>query len=1050
MRFSAQDIANIVKSGTPTAQQQAIIEADPGGTLRVVAGAGSGKTETMAQRVLWLIANSHVAPSEVLGLTFTKKAARELSSRIRGHLLTLVDSGVGVEVDEFEGPTVSTYNAFAAGLYRENAILLGRDPDASVLSEASAWALTRRVVTASLHPGLETCGLDPASVTNRVRNLSQRLAENPVTIGDLHGFVAKLETVRDLPAGGRGSYPEVGRALDKVALLPMLAELVAEVSEAKRLRGVLEFSDQISFGLDIVHRFPAVSEDLRKRFGVVLLDEYQDTSVAQTTLLSEIFGTHPVMAVGDPHQAIYAWRGASSANLVDFDRAFGPDVISATLSTSWRNGTVVLDAANRVAEPLRRLPGPTAEILTPREGAETVAPDVLFPSTAEEEASQVAQWFAHKLRRTGRTRAPSAALILRARAHQKRFVEALVEAGVPVHVLGIGGLVEDPAIADVVCALRILAHPHAETELVRLLTGARWRLGVSDVHALAQTARWLVTRDEQGLEHEEAVADRLKASLASRDHAGLLDALFFIAKAPRGHHQRENYSPLGLERIKDAHRVLSSLQAQRFGDVAELVVAIEQELGLDIELLAHPQRHHSRAARDAFMEALSGYLAFADDAGVAGFVQWLEEAERKDNLSPRAEEPEAGCVQILTIHGAKGLEWDLVAIPRLVEGELPGTPKGTSGWLREGELPYEFRGDKASLPVFNWWGAETLKEVETARGQFVEEMATHQIAEERRLMYVAITRAKKHLLLSGSYWAHQVAARKPSRFLSELIEAGVVGNIPDNPSPDASPPTRALELPPWPRDPLGARRTLLEAAATLVAAAQSEVGAHEEPTRADLGRIRREMILGQISPVRVPIPVRIPASSLEQLVQDPEAFRRALARPLPRQPHVAALRGTLFHQFVEDQFDVSLPGPVLAPGEREDTPSDALAMEDWKEAFLRSEFAATLPLAIEAELHYPVGAHLIICKIDAVFATATGVHIVDWKTGKAPRDEKELAAKSLQLAAYRLAWSQWSGTPLADIAASFWFAEGSKLVTPEHLPNPEDFEELLSRSLNQG
>jgi len=94
----------------------------------------------------------------------------------------------------------------------------------------------------------------------------------------------------------------------------------------------------------------------------------------------------------------------------------------------------------------------------------------------------------------------------------------------------------------------------------------------------------------------------------------------------------------------------------------------------------------------------------------------------------------------------------------------PGTPKGTSGWLREGELPYEFRGDKASLPVFNWWGAETLKEVETARGQFVEEMATHQIAEERRLMYVAITRAKKHLLLSGSYWAHQVAARKPSRF----------------------------------------------------------------------------------------------------------------------------------------------------------------------------------------------------------------------------------------------------------------------------------------------
>ena len=241
MRFSASDLARIVGSGTPTAQQQGIIEGDPRGTFRIVAGAGSGKTETMAQRVLWLIANSHVAPSEVLGLTFTKKAARELSSRIRSHLSTLVESGVGVELDEFEGPTVSTYNAFAAGLYRDNAILLGRDPDASVLSEASAWALTRRVVASSLHPGLETCGLDPAAVTNRVRNLSQRLAENPVTSNDLEEFVAQLEKLRDLPPGGRGTYPEVGRALDKVALLPLLADLVAEVSEAKRLRGCWNF-----------------------------------------------------------------------------------------------------------------------------------------------------------------------------------------------------------------------------------------------------------------------------------------------------------------------------------------------------------------------------------------------------------------------------------------------------------------------------------------------------------------------------------------------------------------------------------------------------------------------------------------------------------------------------------------------------------------------------------------------------------------------------------------------------------------------------------------
>ena len=225
-----------------------------------------------------------------------------------------------------------------------------------------------------------------------------------------------------------------------------------------------------------------------------------------------------------------------------------------------------------------------------------------------------------------------------------------------------------------------------------------------------------------------------------------------------------------------------------------------------------------------------------------------------------------------------------------------------------------------------------------ARGRFAQEMAQHQIAEERRLMYVAITRAKKHLLFSGSYWAHQLTARKPSRFLTELIEAGIVDGIPGNLSPDTAPPARESELPLWPRDPLGSRRPLLESAAALVTAAQSEAE-QGEPTRVALARIRQEMLMAHATPQQVSNPVRIPASSLEQLIADPDAFRSALARPVPRRPHAAALRGTLFHRFVEEQFDVSLPGPVLSIGESEDTPEDALALEDWKEAFLRSEFA---------------------------------------------------------------------------------------------------------------
>ena len=119
--FSAKEIARKLRQFEPTAEQEAIIEADPAGTYRVIAGAGAGKTETMAQRVLWLVANQHVAPGEVLGLTFTRKAAGELGRRISERLAELGTSGVVVTGDEFDSPHVATYNSFASRLYREYA-----------------------------------------------------------------------------------------------------------------------------------------------------------------------------------------------------------------------------------------------------------------------------------------------------------------------------------------------------------------------------------------------------------------------------------------------------------------------------------------------------------------------------------------------------------------------------------------------------------------------------------------------------------------------------------------------------------------------------------------------------------------------------------------------------------------------------------------------------------------------------------------------------------------------------------------------------------------
>jgi len=1043
--FSAVEIASALGKEKPTPEQQAVIEAPPQGAYRVIAGAGSGKTETMAQRVVWLVANGHVLPHQVLGLTFTRKAAGELGQRISDRLAGLHQRGMSPEFDEFVRPHVSTYNSFASALYRDNAVLLGLDPNAQVLSEASAWSLARSVVSSSTLPALRSWDLSLNELTRVMRMLAQRVADNQVDRAELADFIVRFAALEQLPTGGRGQYADVTKWVENVSQLETLLDLVEQYTAAKKVRGVIEFSDQVFLATALIARHPDVITRVTDTYHTVLLDEYQDTSVSQTRMLAALFENHSVMAVGDPHQAIYGWRGASSASLNDYETAFGHPVTTFTLSTSWRNGTEILRAANQVAKPLRELSGPTVGELLPQPSASSSPLELRFEQTLADEAHAVARWFAKHL--SGKKK-HSAALIMRQRHHQRVFVEALREAGVAVHVLGIGGLLDDPAIADMVCALRVVASPSADTELVRLLAGAQWRIGVADLHALARTARWLQGRTDDGSPLPKETSDFLKKSVSTKDHQGLWDALGFVVSAPKDHHQRLAFSSVTLGRFAQAYHTLNGLAQMRLVELDELVHATEQALGLDIEILAHPNKERYLAAKETFLDALHSYQAVADDVTVSGFVNWLAEAERRDNLSPRPEKAEPGCVQVLTIHGAKGLEWDLVAIPRLVEDEMPSAPRETKGWLYRGELPYPFRGDYANLPVLPFETVASRKEMVDLVDTFQQDVRHHRLHEERRLMYVAITRARHHTLLTGSFWAHHQKPRSPSRFLLELEDAHLLGSIPVAPDSDTPPERETTSGWVWPGDPLGSRRAHVERAQTLVTEQMTKP--LSEPTDSELERLATERErTEQTSPLIQPR-VRISASALGTLSSDPERYWQSLARPLPHQPHRAALRGTLFHQYLERRLDAEIAVPFVdIDGESEGSPRDELSIEQWIAAFEASEFAHQKPVAIEAELHMPVGQYIVVCKMDAVFATETGVHIVDWKTGKPPETEIELANKALQLGAYRLAWSQWSGLSAADIMASFWFSETTSVVTPNNLVTRQELEELLIGALSK-
>ncbi|MBN9238420.1 MAG: ATP-dependent DNA helicase [Micrococcales bacterium 70-64] len=1044
---SAFDIADALGRPRPTEQQRAVIEAPLVPSL-VVAGAGSGKTETMANRVLWLLANGHVAPSEILGLTFTRKAAGELATRIRERIAELAAAGMlGEGYDPFEAPTVQTYNSYANALYRDNAVVLGRESDGAVLGEAAAWQLARTTVIRSRDARLAglTKNLDP--VTKAVLGLSRALAENVADPAAVKEFAARFASVASLEPGGRGAYAAVDGLVENVTALDTLLDVAAEYERAKFARGLVEYSDQVALALAIVGRRREVAEQEREKFRVVLLDEYQDTSVTQTRLLAELFGGHPVMAVGDPNQSIYGWRGASASNLDDFPAAFGAEHRYA-LSTSWRNGTEILKAANVLVAPLSA----AVEELEPSPRASSLPVDVAFEEDVVAEAAAAADWLAARMGKK-----PSAAMLFRTRKMQGFFLEALRERGIPFHVLGLGGLLAEPEIADLVAALTVVHDPTAGLELIRLLAGSRWRLGVQDIHALNRLASELRRRDYAQRRYDDELAEKLRSTVAEGEGGSIVDALDFIGTAKEGHTLLDAFSETGLARLREAARLFARLRSRTGLELPDFVAFVIQELQLDIEVAANDYRALGTATVEAFYDALDGYLALAEVATLGGFLSWLREAELREDLSPRPEDPEPGTVQVLTIHGAKGLEWDLVVVPRMVDEELPGRPVegGYQGWLSFGQLPWPFRGDAAELPVFGWQQCTTRKDVSDEFDAFKGRVRAHLDREERRLAYVAVTRARHALLLTGSFWATQTKSRVPSPFLTELEAAGIVGALPAAPAGEENPYGDSYETITWPFDPLGHRRPAVEAAAEAVRASPPSL---DGPWRRDLELLLEERRRRLGADGLVSMPVRVPASRFKDYVSDPASVAAALRRPMPERPYRATQLGTLFHAWVENRYAAGGDAEELDALDTELDLEDGVGDEQLaalRATFEASPWASRRPVDVEREIHLPFGDRIVICKIDAVYADSDGeadgrFEIVDWKTGKAPRDAQDLEDKQLQLALYRLAYARWRGIDPDRVDAVFYYVSDDRVIRPQRIFDEAELLERWERAFSSG
>jgi len=1079
-RITANDLASALGQHQPTDEQRAVIEA-PLAPQLVVAGAGSGKTETMAARVVYLVANGFVRPEEVLGLTFTRKAAGELADRVRLRLRQLRTQGLlprhdSADAMAVDAATISTYNSFAAEIAREHVLRIGMDPDARLITAAGAWQLAHDVV-GTWHGALSV-DVGAGAVTEAVLSLAGALNEHLLTPADADRQLADLisDLIDKADPDGKGPRKNARDIATSLEERRELLQLVVEFARRKRDGSFVEFGDQVAQAARVARQVPQVGRVLREQYRLVLLDEYQDTSVAQLELLRSLFGGgHGVTAVGDPNQAIYGWRGAAAATLgrfpTDFPGADGSQAPTRYLRTSWRNDESILRVANVVARPLGAPGAGSVEVpqLAARPGAGEGAVFGAYATALSEEAALVADFFAQRWQPEGDT---TYAVLCRSRKQFDPIVAALRERAIPVEIVGLGGLLARPEIVDLRAILAAAHDPTRGDAAMRLLTAHR--LGITDLHALRAWSR----------------------SLADSADASLVDALETPPppgwRSPAGHVMSAD----GRRRITAVGQLLRRVRALTTLSLPELVTNAIRLAGLDIELAARAGDDplHARANLDEFTRIAADFAHGSETTTLGAFLSWLDAAEERERgLEPAAEEPHPGAVQVLTVHAAKGLEWDIVAVPGLVEMEFPvyksaPRPDGTvtaSAWLTDRTaLPYSLRGDADSLPELRVAGAATHAEVEEAHQEFRLAAGIHAVAEERRLAYVALTRARHELLLAGSWFREGKTCRPPSRFLMEPRRRDLLKELEpwavEPPSGAVNPDHEKHVETSWPADPLVGRRPHLEEAAQRVRelmrahegqpvppvpagpedaeatsgapAAQppspAEAAGNGEPVVArwwrDAQLLLAERHAARAAVAAVSLDHHLSATAAVGLASDPQRFALDRRRPIPQPPSSRAQIGSRFHAWVEEYYARPSLLELDEPSGRDyrDDGADVAALDDaelaeMQETFAASQWAQRQPVAVEVDLEIPVGGTFIRCRIDAVFDDEHGIDVVDWKTGKPPRDERVQAHRELQLAIYRLGWARHSGRSLTDINAAFYYVATGETLRAGELSEAE-------------
>jgi DNA helicase-2/ATP-dependent DNA helicase PcrA len=650
----------------------------PGGPLLVVAGAGTGKTRTLTTRFAWLVDQGTPADC-ILALTFSSPAAAEMRERLE----LILDA-------PYEELSVSTFHSFCVKLLQDEALEAGVDPFFSPVTPADRLALLLDRIDDLTLRRHEIRG-NPAPLLASFVSRIDRLKDEMVSAAELLDWAARLPTGTDAERATAARERE-------------FAQLYADHDRLLSQRGALDFGDLIVRAYRLLHEHPHVRDRTARRFRHVLVDEYQDTNFAQGMLLRLLVSEHGnVTVVGDDDQAIYRFRGASQKNLLEFPREF-PDAETIRLERNFRSGRRILEAAGAVVAPIEaRLP----KKLTGASGGRVRC----WRCRSERAQAQAVAAEAERLIAGGVAPAEICVLVRSVKAEGATVAAALEERALPFRTLGAAAYFQRAEVRDVLAWLRALADPYDSGAVVRALSRPPVELRSVDVARLTQLAR------RRKLDMPAAAAAALEGPQLSeegRDRVRGFLRLYRSASRAFDERRPDAFVMRLIERIGLRRQQIFATQAdtvERLRNIAKL-----PELAS-----AYMRREPQATARD-----FARYLAAVAESG-------LREEEAVG-------QPSSPAVPIMTMHAAKGLEFDHVFVAGLSADAMPGPFRP-----RAGDVPDELLKERLDAEL----------------GRQAQE------AEMRRLLHVAMTRARKGLVLSWAESQQTGGTPRPSTFYEE-------------------------------------------------------------------------------------------------------------------------------------------------------------------------------------------------------------------------------------------------------------------------------------------